>query len=84
MELDLKAIAVPPVFSWLAQTGNVAQNEMLRTFNCGIGMVVVVAAQDAPLTLAALQEAGETAVLLGRLTPHEGGERVTTIGALAL
>ena len=83
-ELDLTAIAVPPVFSWLAKTGNVAQNEMLRTFNCGIGMVVVVAAQDAPLTLAALQEAGETAVLLGRLTPHEGGERVTTIGALAL
>ena len=42
-ELDLSAIAVPPVFAWLARVGNVAQTEMLRTFNCGIVMVAVVA-----------------------------------------
>eukprot|EP01037_Dinobryon_pediforme_P006290 gene6290-6362_t len=82
-ELDLNAIAVPPVFGWLAREGNVAQNEMLRTFNCGIGMVVVVAENDTAATLAALQEAGETAILLGRITSHDSGERITTVGNLA-
>ena len=43
-EIDLAAIAVPPVFGWLATSGNVAEAEMLRTFNCGIGMILVVAA----------------------------------------
>jgi phosphoribosylformylglycinamidine cyclo-ligase len=38
--LDLAAIPVPPVFGWLAKTGGVAEREMLRTFNCGIGMIV--------------------------------------------
>ena len=82
-ELNLDAIVVPPVFSWLARTGNVAQNEMLRTFNCGIGMVVVVAEQDAAATLAALLNVGETAIRLGHITRHESGERITTVGALA-
>ena len=82
-ELNLDALVVPPVFSWLARTGNVAQNEMLRTFNCGIGMVVVVAEQDAAATLAALLNVGETAIRLGHITRHESGERITTVGALA-
>ena len=46
-EIDLSQIAVPPVFGWLARTGGVEAREMLRTFNCGVGMVVVVAAGDA-------------------------------------
>ena len=82
-ELDLNAIAVPPVFAWLARVGNVAQAEMLRTFNCGIGMIAVVAKNDAARTLAALNAAGETAIILGRITVA-GAERVTTLGQLNL
>ena len=47
VEIDLSRIAVPPVFGWLARTGGVETGEMLRTFNCGVGMVVVVAAGNA-------------------------------------
>ena len=46
-EIDLAAWTLPPVFGWLAQTGGMAQAEMLKTFNCGIGMVLVVGAARA-------------------------------------
>ncbi len=83
-ELDLAAIDVPPVFGWLAREGGVAIPEMLRTFNCGIGMVVVVAEADADATLAALTAAGEHATRIGRLVAQAGPERVVTCGTLAL
>ena len=56
-EIDLARVPVLPVFRWLAQAGNVAQSEMLRTFNCGIGMVVIVdkAQADAIATLAGIE-----------------------------
>jgi phosphoribosylformylglycinamidine cyclo-ligase len=54
-----------PVFDWLAATGNVSAPEMYRTFNCGIGMVVVVAPADVDATLAHLKAAGETAFIIG-------------------
>jgi phosphoribosylformylglycinamidine cyclo-ligase len=82
--LDLDAIAVPPVFGWLAREGGVAEPEMLRTFNCGIGMAAVVPAAEADAVIAALAEAGETATRIGTLAPRGDGERVTTSGALAL
>jgi phosphoribosylformylglycinamidine cyclo-ligase len=82
-EINLSTIAVPAVFSWLSKTGGVARNEMLRTFNCGIGMIVVVAAENAPRVLAALNEAGERAVVLGSLT-ELSDERVVYRGELAL
>jgi len=69
-ELDLDAIDVPPVFSWLAATGNVAPTEMMRTFNCGIGMVMVVAAGQAAQVAAVLAQAGETVTTLGRIVPR--------------
>jgi phosphoribosylaminoimidazole synthetase len=69
-EIDLDAIKVPPVFSWLAQTGGVAPNEMMRTFNCGIGMVIVVAGGQAAQVAAVLQEAGETVMPIGRIVPR--------------
>ena len=69
-ELDLAAIDVPPVFSWLAETGGVRPEEMMRTFNCGIGMVVVVAAGQAAQVAAVLQEAGETVTPIGRIVPR--------------
>jgi phosphoribosylformylglycinamidine cyclo-ligase len=82
-EIDLSAIAVPSVFGWLAKSGNVAESEMLRTFNCGIGMIVVVAADARDSVVEALREAGEAPVDLGRLLPA-GPARVTYTGTLAL
>ena len=62
----------PPLFDWLQQAGNVEPAEMLRTFNCGIGMVVIVAPDDAPRALSMLQAAGERAFLAGRIEAHAG------------
>lgn len=69
-ELDLDAIEVPPVFSWLAKTGGVAPTEMMRTFNCGVGMVLAVASGQAAQVAAVLQEAGETVTPIGRIVPR--------------
>jgi phosphoribosylaminoimidazole synthetase len=69
-ELDLDAIDAPPVFSWLAKVGGVAAEEMMRTFNCGIGMVAVVASGQAAQVAAVLQEAGETVTPIGRIVPR--------------
>ena len=82
-EIDLDAIVVPQVFGWLAAQGRVAEAEMLRTFNCGIGMIVVVAADAATAVTASLELAGESPVALGRLMPA-GEARVTFRGRLAL
>ena len=60
---------LPPVFAWLAQTGNVAAEEMLRVFNCGIGMTLVVAPEHADSARAQLVAAGETVFTLGRIEP---------------
>ena len=62
IQLDLAAIPVPPVFRWLAAEGPVAEAEMLRTFNCGIGMAVIAAADAADGVAAALRAAGEEPV----------------------
>ena len=51
---------VPPVFQWLASEGGIAQNEMLRTFNCGIGMIVVASPKEADAVANAFTRAGET------------------------
>lgn len=83
--LDLAAIPVPPVFGWLAQIGGVAEREMLRTFNCGIGMIVAAQADKADEVLAALKTAGEAPVKLGEIVPAaEGAEPVSYRGKLAL
>ncbi|MBN9081691.1 MAG: phosphoribosylformylglycinamidine cyclo-ligase [Rhizobiales bacterium 62-17] len=82
--LDLDAIPVLPVFQWLAKAGGVAEAEMLRTFNCGIGMIVVAEAAKAADVERALREAGEAPVRIGEITTHASGERVATRGRLAL
>ncbi len=61
------------VFDWLAVSGNIAIDEMRRTFNCGVGMVVVVNAADADATVATLAECGETAWRLGEIKEGSGG-----------
>ena len=81
--VDLNAVAVPPVFGWLSKTGGVAEPEMLRTFNCGVGMIVVVAPDAADAVTAALADEGETVMRLGTLVPRTG-EGVEFSGALAL
>jgi phosphoribosylformylglycinamidine cyclo-ligase len=70
--IDLAAVPVLPIFRWLAQAGRIAQPEMLRTFNCGIGMIIVVAPAEARAIATILRNAGEHVVTLGRL---EAGER---------
>ncbi len=60
----------PPVMTWLAERGAVAADEMLRVFNCGIGMAVVV--DDAPAATALLQAYGETVYEIGRIEAHDG------------
>jgi len=71
-EIDLGAWALPGVFRWLAETGNMAEAELLKTFNSGIGMIVVVAADEAEAVMAALQAAGETVCRLGQVVPGAG------------
>ncbi len=73
-EIDLDAVPFPPVFRWLADTGGVAEREMLRTFNCGIGMIVVVAAKDAKTVAAQLKRSGEKVVTLGHIRKRKGKE----------
>jgi phosphoribosylformylglycinamidine cyclo-ligase len=82
--LDLSRVPVLPVFKWLAAAGNVAAPEMLRTFNCGIGMVVVVAPGDVEAVSAALTRAGETVVRLGEVVPAPAEARVVDTGRLDL
>jgi phosphoribosylformylglycinamidine cyclo-ligase len=81
--IDISRIPVPPVFQWLAQTGGIAEKEMLRTFNCGIGMIVVVEARAAGKVAAILKREGESVVHLGELvTAAKGKPRVTYTGRL--
>jgi phosphoribosylformylglycinamidine cyclo-ligase len=65
---------MPPVFSWLQQAGNVAEHEMYRTFNCGIGMVAIVAAEHTGIALANLRSNGETAWLIGAVRVRHAHE----------
>ena len=67
----------PPLFDWLQQAGNVEPGEMLRTFNCGIGMCVVVAASDAAAAKAHLEASGETVWQIGEIVARpDGAEQV--------
>ncbi len=84
-EIDLAAVKVPAVFSWLSQTGGVEANEMLRTFNCGIGMIAVVSPENAETVTAALEAQGEGVVRLGRMiTRAEGAHGTLYKGTLAI
>ena len=66
----------PTVFEWLRREGNIKSSEMYRTFNCGIGMVLVVDASDADKTLEILRAKGEAAMLIGEIVPGEGAASV--------
>jgi len=78
-EIDLAAWELPPVFAWLAQAGGLDEAEMLKTFNCGIGMVAVAAPDRADALTAILSDAGETVIRIGTVRQ---GEAVRYSGAL--
>jgi phosphoribosylformylglycinamidine cyclo-ligase len=83
--LDLAQVPVPRVFRWLAAAGEVAEAEMLRTFNCGIGMVAIVAPGKAGAVSALLAREGETVVRLGEVVvPAQAAARVAYRGRLDL
>jgi phosphoribosylformylglycinamidine cyclo-ligase len=82
IQLDLARVPVLPVFKWLARTGNIAEAEMLRTFNCGLGMIAVVAADKAAAVIAVLEREGESARIVGEVTG--GDRRVVYSGTLDL
>ncbi len=72
--VDTTSWDMPAVFEWLQQAGNVQTREMYRTFNCGVGMVVAVAADEAQSALATLQAAGQEAFILGHIATAQAGE----------
>jgi phosphoribosylformylglycinamidine cyclo-ligase len=82
--LDLDRVPVLPVFKWLAAAGEVDQQEMLRTFNCGIGMIAVVDAKGAAAASAAFKAHGESVVRLGEVIAAPAGARVEFRGRLDL
>jgi phosphoribosylformylglycinamidine cyclo-ligase len=82
--LDLDRVPVLPVFKWLARAGDIAEAEMLRTFNCGIGMIAILAAAEANTAIEWFTANGETVVRLGEVIKAAGEPRVTFRGRLDL
>ncbi|WP_375592061.1 phosphoribosylformylglycinamidine cyclo-ligase [Chitiniphilus eburneus] len=78
-QLDGTSWTFPKLFQWLQKEGNVATAEMHRTFNCGVGMVVIVAADDAERAIALLSAEGETVYRLGAVRERNGDEHQTQI-----
>ena len=77
--IDSKSWEAPPVFAWLQQHGQIDDQEMARTFNCGIGMVVIVAKQHADTTTRFLLDAGETVFTIGEICKRQPGAKQTVI-----
>lgn len=73
-EIDLEKITPPKVFGWLQYYGRIAQNEMLRTFNCGVGMIVVVSPSQADAVTEILAAEGESVMRLGHIRKRQEGE----------
>lgn len=71
-EIDLDSWQLPPVFNWMAETGGIVEVEMLKTFNCGIGLIAVCAADKADDLSALLTDAGETVTRIGTVTERPG------------
>jgi phosphoribosylformylglycinamidine cyclo-ligase len=82
--IDLARVNVPPVFKWLAREGGIAESEMLRTFNCGIGMIVIASLKDAAAVSDAFTKAGEKVVTIGEVVRTTSEPRVVYDGKLDL
>jgi len=83
-EIDLASWTPHPVFGWLSRSAGIEEHEMLRTFNCGIGLVAIVSPGKASEAIAAFVAAGQHAAAIGRLVPGEGEPKVRYAGALKL
>lgn len=79
-EVDTGTWNLPGVFDWLRTEGNIATTEMARTFNCGIGMVVVVAKENAAAATALFEKHGETVFEIGRIVAGEGKPKCRVTG----
>ena len=80
-EIDPRSWQLPPVFQWISKAGGVAKDEMVRTFNCGIGMIAVVAVENADFVVNSLQNAGEKVYRIGRIAQRmESGKAVLLPG----
>ncbi|MBU2976784.1 phosphoribosylformylglycinamidine cyclo-ligase [Alteromonas sp. C1M14] len=77
--VDEKSWQWPVVFNWLQENGNVEKHEMYRTFNCGVGLILVVDEQDVDATLTTLQQQGENAWVLGHIEERGNGEQVEIV-----
>ena len=75
-QIDLSAWEFPAIFKWLQEQGNVSQADMLTTFNCGVGMIVIVPAEKENAALRHLGNSGEQVFALGELVEKEGKSRV--------
>ena len=78
-QIDAQSWSLPKLFQWLQQAGNVERQEMYRTFNCGIGMAVIVPAEQAEAAQAFLAEQGETVYRLGTIRERAGSEHQTQV-----
>jgi phosphoribosylformylglycinamidine cyclo-ligase len=74
--LDASAIVLPPVFDWLMREGNVAREEMWRTFNCGVGFTVILPRDAVSAASALLAKHGLASSVIGEIVPAQGDERV--------
>ena len=83
-EIDLETWTPPAVFGWLANSAGIAQAEMLRTFNCGIGLVAVTDMMSSGHVIDAFQESGDKAMRIGTLVKGEGEPRCVYRGSLKL
>lgn len=83
MELDESTWQAPPIFAWLAEVGGISRTEQRRAFNCGLGLLIVVPADDAERAMQLLAEVplGASAFVVGRITPREGSAPVRFVGA---
>jgi phosphoribosylformylglycinamidine cyclo-ligase len=78
-ELDSTSWTLPPLFTWLQQHGGVADAEMHRVFNCGIGMTVIVSQENAAAAIEQLEEAGEIVYTIGKIRARVGDEHQTIV-----
>ncbi|WP_196138272.1 phosphoribosylformylglycinamidine cyclo-ligase [Aliikangiella sp. G2MR2-5] len=76
-QINTSSWQLPEIFKWLQEHGNVEQLEMYRTFNCGVGMVIVVSGEQLDKAISLLNEAGEHAWHLGEIVDSDGSEQVS-------
>ena len=79
VHLDMRTWPIPPIFTWLAHIGNIPAHDMLRTFNCGIGMVAIAAQENAPEIITHLKKYGHDAWVIGLVKEREKEEQQVII-----